>query len=243
MTATTRSKGPNRARETAARRTAQQRAAERRRKSLLAGLVAGVVLIAATIIALAVYNGQRPKDVAIPKGGDRTGITLGKSTAKTRIDVYADFICPYCKLFEEQSGAALAKWITDGTAKVTYHPIAFLDDQSSTRYATRASSAAACAADEGKFAEFTSGAYARQPKEGTAGLSDDQLIGIGTAAGAGSSFGSCVKGGTYKGWVAQITEAASKSGVNGTPTVLVNGAKLPQPTVAALTEAVEKAAR
>jgi protein-disulfide isomerase len=243
MTArTTKGKGPGRARAVAAQKLAQQRAAERRRKSLIAGGIAAIVLVATAIVAIAVFNNQKPRQVAIPKGGDTTGITVGKAGAKAHLDLYVDYLCPHCKAFETESGAAMDKWVADGTVAVEYHPVAFLDGASTTKYSTRASAASACAADAGKFPEFTTALFAQQPAENSAGLSDSQLVGIGTSAGAGSSFATCVKDGRYLGWVSNVTDAASKADVNGTPTVLVNGTKLDEPTLANLTKAVEQAA-
>jgi protein-disulfide isomerase len=242
MTASVRGKGPKRARAVAAERIARQRAAERKRKSLIAGLTAGVVLIAAAIIGVAVHNSQKPATVSIPQGGDRNGITIGQPGAKARIEIFADYLCPFCKQFEAETRSAVDKWVADGTASVKYAPVAILDDMSTTDYSTRAAAASGCAADGGKFAEFSKALFDRQPAERTAGLPDSQLITIGTEAGAGSGFAQCVKDGTYTGWAAEVTDNASKAGMQGTPTVKVNGKILSKPTLAALTAAVEQAA-
>ncbi len=42
----------------------------------------------------------------------------------------------------------------------------------------------------------------------------------------------------YGSWVRSVTDAASKAGVNQTPTVLVDGKRLDNPTPQALTQAV-----
>ncbi|MDQ1651856.1 MAG: hypothetical protein QOI35_1056 [Cryptosporangiaceae bacterium] len=241
MTAKTGKSGPQRARAVAAAKLAQQKAAERRRKSLIAGGIAVVVLIAATVIGVAIYNSQKPVQVAIPRGGDSTGVTLGKSGAKAHLDLYVDYQCPHCKEFEDQAGAQITKWIADGTARVTYHPIAILDNASTTQYSTRASAASACAADAGKFAEFTTALFAQQPAEGSAGISDAGLTTIGKSVGAGDTFAQCVKAGKYRSWTTKLTDLASQKGITGTPTVLVNGKQLDQPTLANLTAAVQKA--
>jgi protein-disulfide isomerase len=236
--------GPNRARAVAAEKLARQRAAERRRKALLGGLVAAVVLVAAVIVGVAVYSGQQADTFATPKGGDRAGVTIGNAGAQVTVDVYVDYLCPHCKRFESEAGQTLDKLVSDGTAKVVYHPIAILDDASSSKYSTRAANAAGCAADAGKFAEFTKALFDKQPAEGTAGLSNDELIQLGRDAGVSSSnFNKCVKDGKYTDWTAAITEAASKAGVTGTPTVKVNGKPLSDPTVASLTQAVADATK
>jgi protein-disulfide isomerase len=233
--------GPSRARAVAAAKLAQQKAAERRRKSLIAGGIAIVVLIASAVIGIAVYNSQKPVQVAIPRGAETTGVTLGKAGAKAHLDLYVDYQCPVCKAFEDQSGTQITKWIADGTARVTYHPIAILDGASTTQYSSRASAASGCAADAGKFAEFTTALFAQQPAENSAGISDAGLITIGKSVGAVDTFAQCVTAGKYRGWSTKLTDIASQKGVNSTPTVLVNGKQLAQPTLANLTAAVQKA--
>jgi protein-disulfide isomerase len=239
-------RGPERAREVARQKLAQQRAAERRRRTLTVAAIVAVVLLVAAGIGIAVYNAQNKSaaTVAIPKGGNAAGITVGTPDAKVTVDVYLDFLCPFCKQFEDTTGPVLDRYVAAGTAKVVYHPVAFLDRLSAgTRYSTRAAAAAACAADAGVFPQYLTVLYAHQPTEGSPGLTDDELTALGRQAGATTAFADCVKRKKYLGWVAGVTDRASKAGVNTTPTVLVNGRQLPSPTPDAVTQAVEAAAK
>ena len=64
---------------------------------------------------------------------------------------------------------------------------------------------------------------------------------LGQQAGATTSdFATCVTDTTYKGWTAGLTDQSSKAGVNGTPTVKVNGQVIGN-TDAALRQAVAAA--
>jgi protein-disulfide isomerase len=131
--------------------------------------------------------------------------------------------------------------VADGKATVVYHPVAFLDGASTTKYSTRAAAASGCAQDAGKFVEYSDVLYANQPGEGSAGLSEDELIRLaGTVGIATGPFGQCVHSARYVGWVANLTDLAVKRGVTGTPTVYVNGRTV-DPTVAAITAAVNAA--
>lgn len=111
--------------------------------------------------------------------------------------------------------------------------------------ATRALNAAACvAADAGvaAFQRFHALLYADQPAEGSAGLPDSRLVSLGAQAGANAStLGTCVRDLTYQAWTRQVTDIASRHGVNATPTVLVNGQRLAVPTPANLQAAVRAA--
>jgi protein-disulfide isomerase len=53
----------------------------------------------------------------------------------------------------------------------------------------------------------------------------------------------CITDQRFKDWTEKVTDAASKDGINGTPTVLVNGANLVNPSAEQLRQAVEKAAQ
>jgi protein-disulfide isomerase len=114
-----------------------------------------------------------------------------------------------------------------GKVRVEYHPMAFLDDASSTRYSTRALNAAGCVLDTtpSAFEKFHDLLYANQPKEKSAGLPDSQLIDYAKQAGAGD-ISSCVKDLKFEGWTKRVTDQASKDGVVSTPTVFVDGKKL-----------------
>jgi protein-disulfide isomerase len=118
--------------------------------------------------------------------------------------------------------------------------VAYLNRFSSTQYSSRSSAAAGCAADAGVFPEFAELLYANQPPEGGAGLPEEQLVALGTQAGAGPDFGTCVQDGRYADWTRSVTDAASQVGIAATPTVLVNGQEVAR-SVEALRSAVTAA--
>jgi len=207
--------------------------------ALIGGLV--VVVLFAAVVGFGIYRSQQSAsgtDAALPTGATAAGLTIGNAAAPATIDIYLDFQCPICKAYEAQSGATIDSMVAAGKAKVVYHPVAFLDSKSSTQYSTRASAASGCAATAGVFPQFLKLLYANQPPENAAGLPDEQLVSLAEQAGApAGSIEQCISNGTYKPWTAGVTDAASKAGVNGTPTVLVNGKEIDN-TDAALRTAV-----
>jgi len=151
------------------------------------------------------------------------GIVIGHGVVT--VDAYIDFLCPYCREFEFSSEDTLNALVADGLIRLAYHPMSFLDEASSTRYSSRAAAASGCASDGGKFREYLRALFVSQPPEGGPGLSDAELIELGTSAGlADPAFSSCVLGGRYLDWPPYVTELAVAAGVSGTPTVLVAGA-------------------
>ncbi|WP_457965728.1 DsbA family protein [Arthrobacter sp. D1-29] len=141
-----------------------------------------------------------------------------------KVVLYIDFICPACKSFEAQNNAQLTTLRNEGKISVEYRPLGFLDTRSTTNYSSRAANAAACVVNESpeKYAEFVDELFAQQPKEGGAGLSDNDLKKMATDIGA-KNIDACVDNKTYRPYVAYTTKQAASIGVTGTPTVFVDG--------------------
>ncbi|GAB3138684.1 thioredoxin domain-containing protein [Micromonospora sonneratiae] len=228
----------------AARVVREQMARERRRqRTLWTSVIAVAALVIAGLVGWGIYASQKNGDYTAPQGAtsDGTGIIVG--SGPVTIDVYEDFICPACGQFEKQIGGTLDQLVSEGKAKVIYRPVAFLDRFSTTEYSTRSSAASGCAAEGGKFREYAKALFDRQPPEGGPGLSNDELISIGTGVGLDQdSFGSCVRDGKYKSWTRHVTEGAAKANVNATPTVLVDGKEV-QSSAEAITAAVAAAGK
>jgi protein-disulfide isomerase len=240
-------RGPGHARQVAAQKLAEQRAAQRRRTAIWVSVVVVAVLAIAAVTGIGLYRSQSapPATVPIPKDGTATGIGVGPASAPVGMDLYVDFQCPACRAFETTAGPTLDRYVSAGTLRISYHPVAFLDPYSSgTRYSTRASAASACAADAGVFPAYVRLLFANQPPEGGTGLTDDRLVALGRQAGAASAdFATCVTTHRYQPWTARVTESASKAGVNQTPTVLVDGRPVEVPTSANVVAAIEAAAQ
>jgi protein-disulfide isomerase len=174
----------------------------------------------------------------IPAGATQEGDGILTGDGPVRVDAFIDFLCPFCKQFELSSGPALAGLIADGQISLVYHPMNFLDEASTTNYSTRAAAASGCAADQGRFLEYSGALFVSQPPEGGAGLSDAELAGLGGAAGLdGAAFAACLSDAPYLDWPSYVTERATALGVSGTPTVLVAGTAA-RPDARAITAAV-----
>ena len=224
---------------------------QQRKRTLWTTLVAVLVLVIAGLIGWSVWQGQRSADFSVPAGttndggensnGGNGALTVAGNGPVT-VEVYLDFMCPACKQFEVAATPTLNKLIAENKIRLVWHTLGFLDGASTTHYSTRAASASACASDAGKLKAYGEALFANQPQEGGPGLTDDQLIDIGGPLGLNApSFAACVRDGVYKGWVAHVNDLAAERGVNGTPTVFVNGTLVEQPTPQNLEAAVNSA--
>ena len=142
--------------------------------------------------------------------------------AATTIDVWEDPQCPVCKLFEDANGDYIESLIREKKATVRYHVLSFLGDES-----VRAANASFCAADEGQYLDFHHALYAVQsPLENSGFWSNETLVNIGKKIGITSkSFADCVTKGSKVEIVKANYDSMSKFGVQGTPTVFINGKK------------------
>ncbi len=230
-------------RKDAARVVREQLARERRRKrTLWVSVAAVVVLLIAGGIGWSVYSSQRSDEFTAPPGANDAGTGIVFGSGPVTIDLYEDYLCPACAQFQQVSGETIDQLADEGKARVVFHPVAYLNRYSTTEYSTRSSAASGCAAAGGKFREFTEVLFERQPPEGGAQLSDDQLIDIGVEVGLDrDTFGSCVRDGTYKPWTEHVTEEASRANITGTPTILVDGKPVTDRSPEGIRAAVEAA--
>lgn len=151
---------------------------------------------------------------AYPVRRDGAVVVAGKDDAKTTIDVYEDFLCPYCGRFETTNAAAMDKAMTDGDLRVRYHIVAILNDKSDPAgYSLDAANAALCVADAGPFPGFHATLFKSQPEEGARGYDKSQLTKLGTDLGVTTpDFPTCVQSGKYN---QQITAAQDQ--IKNTP--------------------------
>ena len=176
----------------------------------------------------------------IPASATREGDGVLLGLGPVRVDAFIDFLCPYCRRFELSAAPTLAGLVSAGTISLAYHPMNFLDEASTTNYSTRAAAASGCAADQERFAEYAHALFVNQPPEGGPGLTDDELAGLGRAAGLDSAFATCLAGAPYLDWPSYVTARAVALGVSATPTVLVDGAGV-SPDAQAVSAAVAAA--
>ena len=236
-------------REKAAALRAEAARRDARRRSIVVTGVVAAVLAAVVGVFVLVNSLQREAGTA---GGSATPasaadgtVAVGRAGAPVTVVAYEDFQCPACKSFEDANAAQLAGWVADGSVRVEYRPIAFLDRASTDDYSTRALNAAATVLDlaPAGFKQFHDALYAEQPAEGGPGLTDARLVELAVAAGAPQEQAkAAIDGLRYRAWTAKVTEDASKAGVNSTPTVVVNGTTLTDHSPAAVAAAVKSAA-
>jgi len=138
----------------------------------------------------------------------------------TTIDIWEDPQCPVCKYFEDANGEYIDSLIREKKATVRFHVLSFLGDES-----VRAANASFCAADEDRYLDFHKAIYRVQsPLENSGFWSNANLVSIGEKVGITSdTFTNCVSDGQKVDLVKAHYDSMAKYGVQGTPTVFING--------------------
>ena len=199
-----------------------------------AGIGALVTLVVAIVLVILVVLRESP--ATDPAPGAAAGVTapagltddgsIAIGEGPVTVSIYFDYLCPACGAFEQANGEALDRLLRADDVTVELRPISFLDRLSAgTEYSTRAANALATVvdADPGHAWDFHRALYAHQPQEGDEGLTDEQLGDIARGVGVPDRVAATLADARFEAWVAQRTEQAFADGVEGTPTILVDG--------------------
>ena len=233
-------------------RGAPQPAATRYRVARWVGVGVLAVLVVVIVALLARDTSStdpapRPTEgMAAPAGLTPEG-SIAIGDGPVTVTVYFDYLCPACGAFEEANGDALDRMLQDGDVTVELRPMAFLDRLSAgTAYSTRTANALATVvdADPDSAWAFHRALYAEQPPEGGPGLTDEEIADLARSVGVPDEVAAELPEGRFEAWVAQRTEQAFADGVEGTPTIVVDGRLFEGDPYrpGSLAEAVEQAA-
>lgn len=191
-------------------------------------LVALVVAVIAVVLRDPAATDPAPGadgEVVAPSGlGADGSIPIGDGPVT--VTVYFDYLCPACGAFEQANGETLQQLLEAEDVTVDLRPISFLDRLSEgTEYSTRSANALATVVDSAPDHawSFHRALYAHQPPEGAEGLTDEELASIARDVGVPAQVTELFAERRHEGWVAEQTAQAFASGVEGTPTILVDG--------------------
>ncbi len=226
------------------------RAREVREKKIRNGITIGVLavvvlaLIAGLIWLIPVLTA---KNATTSTASDPYAITIGSASAPVTIDIYQDYMCPYCGQFERAQTSDLKVLVDSGTAKAVFHVMAFLDDSSSgTKYSTRAANAFVVVAQKepDKALAFNSALFTNQPSEGSTGLTDAEIATRAKSVGVSDAVAISLASLSQADFVKGSNDAAFAAGITSTPTIKINGTAFTRNLYAAgsLRAAAEKAA-
>lgn len=170
---------------------------------------------------------QAPNQPQAPAPGQKQNVDVGhlppqgNKNAKVKIVEFLDFRCPFCdRFFKDTEPQLLKEYVDSGKAVFYVRHYQFLGPASVV-----AGNASECANEQGKFWEFHDYLYKNQPPESDTSLyTTDKLTDVASGLGINADqFRGCLDSKKYDKNVADDLAAGQKAGVNGTPTVFING--------------------
>lgn len=140
------------------------------------------------------------------------------------IEIFADFQCPACINFQNTVGWILESYAASGKVVLQYrqYPLTSIH-----KNASRDALAALCGAEQGKYMEIKKALYALEEQKSGATVSDDERVEIAVSAGLdGASMKACLESDRYLGQIESDIARGDSLGVQGTPTIFLDGKKL-----------------
>lgn len=207
----------------------EQRRRQKRRQQLGTLLTIGgvVVFVVAVIVVVSLRKNLAPVGTIVSITPDprpmANGNAMGDPNAPVKIDIFSDFQCPAClNFYHEIEPNLVADYVATGKVFFTYRSMGLWIGAESVA----AAEAAYCAADQDKFWDYHDILFTNWTGENVGDFTNKRLIAFGENIGLDmNSFRSCLNGHKYSDKVNQDNSDGLKAGVEGTPTIIINGKK------------------
>src|SRR5262249_28120619 len=157
---------------------------------------------------------------------------LGPKTAKVLVQEFADFQCPVCdEYFRSVEPQLIKDYLTTGKIRYEFHHFIVIDQNVGGTESRHAAEASECANEQGRFWDFHNMLYTNQKSEGSGAFADNRLKAFAAALELDSQkFNDCFNSHRYSANVDADVALGTQMGVQGTPTIFVNGSALPTST-------------
>jgi protein-disulfide isomerase len=219
-----------------------RRAKQKRQEQLRA--IKYIVVVGLILLIIFVAPNLVPETIVIPDTfhdySMANGMTIGEEDAPILVEEYSDFQCLHCKTwFLEIEPLLLDSYVKSGVVRFEYHTAGdFLGTES-----RESGEAAYCANDQGLFWEMKETIFTNQPQGSNTGMyTADNLSTMAEGVGLDvAEFDACMSNNKYEDKVLSDRETFIKLGLSGTPSILVNGVVVENPTIQSIGAAIEAA--
>lgn len=209
----------------------EQRMKRQRRQRLFAilGVAIGAVVIAGLLIWPSLRSALAPvgeiKTITPVERPQADGTALGDPSATVLVEVWEDFQCPACTGYSQQiEPQVVQNYVETGKARYVYRHYPFIDDRVATKESDQSANASMCAAEQGRFWEYHDIVFANWDGENAGAYSDKRLIAFAESIGLNmNDFNACFDANRYKDQINKDFLDGQNAGVQGTPSVYVNG--------------------
>ncbi|MBU5689639.1 MAG: DsbA family protein [Candidatus Aenigmatarchaeota archaeon] len=148
--------------------------------------------------------------------------SVGNQDATVTIKSFSEFQCPYCADFYTKTYPEIKeKYVDAGKVKFVFYEL----PSEQHAFSFKASEAARCAYDQGKYEEYAMLLYSRQKQWGRIGpsLFDDYAKEIGLDV---AEFNKCLQSGAMKEIILKEMQESKQYQITGTPTFFINDRRI-----------------
>jgi protein-disulfide isomerase len=170
--------------------------------------------------------------------------TMGDPEARVVVEEFGDFQCPYCGRFYFRVEPDLREeYVAAGKVLFIFRNLIVVDTFAADGDESRmAALGALCAGEQGQFWEYHDLLFENQSGENEGAFSASNLRSFGLDLGLnGDSFAQCLEEERYADILRADARRAREFGLNGVPSLLVNGEVLDDADEATLFEAIDEA--
>jgi protein-disulfide isomerase len=177
------------------------------------------------------------------------GAAAGNPDAKVRVDVYEDFQCSACRQYTMEIEPQLMRNdVATGRIYYVFHSFLIIDRatwDAPVKESHQAANAAMCAADQNRFWDYHDMLFNNWTGENVGDFTDPRLVAYAQTLKLDMGrFNACFKNNRFKAKIDADIAEGTQLGVNGTPSVFVNGIQVTpgfMPTYNLILQAIETA--
>lgn len=206
------------------RRVSTQRARRRRQSRILSIAIASVLaLLLVGILILASWRSAENRRLAAEAAENLPSI--GDPDAPVVMEEFSDFACTFCADFAQTTQQLVETYLEEGMLRVVHVPVTFL----SPPYSDTAAVAAICAEQQGNYWEMYDTLFALYRSERDPMIyTTERILEIADALDLEvDTFETCLNSAEMATYLDEIDQIARARGVTSTPTIFINGERVP----------------
>ncbi|MDO5735169.1 MAG: thioredoxin domain-containing protein [Propionibacteriaceae bacterium] len=156
--------------------------------------------------------------LSMPRRVEGDPLAKGAVDATIVMTEWADYRCPFCSVFTEDTLPLLQPLVDDGTLRIEFRDLAIFGDDS-----INAAAGARAAGEQGLYWEFASALYASLPNQGHPPVGDDVVTKIAEQVGVPDmdAFQVAYKADATRAAIDIDSSEAQSFGISGTPAFLI----------------------
>jgi protein-disulfide isomerase len=195
-------------------------------------IISGVAVLAGLALIIALGQNQapapEPSSLNIPPTSYASelvaGDALGHADAPVTLEIWSDFQCPFCgQLARTYLPRLVSEFVIDGQLRLVPRDVDFVG-RGDPNESVEAAVAASCAADQGMYWQYHDTLLWNQIGENQGAFSEARLRQMADQVGLDrASWDQCRTDPAREAAVAATTSEALAAGINGTPTLVLNG--------------------